>query len=255
MPWDKLQQYLQKKSSIAIAFSGGLDSRFLAHAAKLANCKILLLHAQGVHMPTFESAYAKNWALQNGFEFRAIDIDVLSLEQVRNNSEKRCYYCKKHLMQCFLHLAKQENLQLCDGTNADDLKSHRPGLQALNELNILSPLAICNIDKAGIRKLGSEHGLDYVEQKARPCLLTRLSYDQEVSAELLLRIANAEYELEQAGLCDFRLRLCPKPLLQSIPHNLPEPTIQNILIKNGFAHAQIHISNDISGFFDSAKKF
>ncbi len=254
MSWEKLQLFLKKHEPLAIAFSGGLDSRFLAYAAKLAKCKTLLLHAVGVHMPPQESAYAKAWAMQHNIAIECININVLEIDQVKNNSPTRCYFCKKHLFSIFHAIALQNNLNLCDGSNADDMQSHRPGLKALDELNIISPLASCKLDKKTIRSLGLQYGLDNTEQKAKPCLLTRLAYGLNPNAITLSRIAKAEYELEQAGLTDFRLRLCPEPMLQSLAHNVQEKVINSILTKHGFTQAKIHISNSISGFFDNAKE-
>ncbi len=250
--WNNLQGLLQKHASshagprLAIAFSGGLDSRFLAYAAKCALNDVLLLHATGPHIPTQESDYAKAWAKEQGLTLSCVPVDVLTIPQVRSNSKERCYYCKKYLMATFKQAAA--GLQLCDGTNADDMKSHRPGLRALKELNILSPLAVCGFGKPTIRKIAQQKELDNAEQKARPCLLTRFNYDLTVTASVLNRIAAAELELEQAGLKDFRLRLCPEPLLQTT--NTPHENIKNILEKHGFTHAEIYVNPEISGFFD-----
>ncbi len=248
--WHKLLQYLQKMPRISIAFSGGLDSRFLAYAAKKANCQVLLLHASGVHIQTQESFYAQTWAKENGIDIKNISMDVLSLDAVKNNSKQRCYYCKKHLFDVFKPLAAGT---LCDGTNADDMKNHRPGLKALSEHNILSPLAACGLSKQNIRELAAKFGLDNAEQKARPCLLTRLDYNYAVTSATLERIAAAEFELEQAGLSDFRLRLCNEPILQSVEHDLPVKIISEILEKHGFFDVKIYVSENISGFYDLPK--
>ncbi len=250
MLWNKLKLFLQTNAPLAIAFSGGLDSRFLAYAAKNARVEILLLHAEGIHVPKQETAYAKTWAKQQGIAIKCISTQVLDIEEVKENGLKRCYFCKKYLLGTFKDLALQEGLKLCDGTNADDMHRYRPGLQALKELEILSPLALLGFTKEMIRTIGAEKGLDNTEQKARPCLLTRLDYGFTPEQTLLKRIADAEFDLEQAGLKDFRLRFCPDPILQSLPHTISQDIIKDVLKKHGFESADICITKYISGFFD-----
>ncbi len=250
MLWNKLKLFLQANAPLAIAFSGGLDSRFLAFAAKSACIDVLLLHAQGIHVPKQETAYAIAWAKQQAIAIKCVNSHVLDIEEVKENGLKRCYFCKKYLLGTFKNMAIQEGLKLCDGTNADDMQSYRPGLQALKELEILSPLAILGFSKEMIRTIGAKKGLDNIEQKARPCLLTRLDYGLTPEQPLLKRIADAEFELEQAGLKDFRLRFCPKPVLQSLSYNISQDDIKYILKKHGFDSVDIYITEQISGFFD-----
>ncbi len=250
MHWHTLQSFLKNYPKLAIAFSGGLDSRFLAYAAKQSCCDVTLLHAYGAHTPTQETDFAKAWAKQHKLKIQCYEIDVLSLDAVRHNSKSRCYYCKKYLFEIFKNAAASKKLKLCDGTNADDLKEYRPGLKALKEHNISSPLASCNFNKASIRQEGKKFGLDFIEQQARPCLLTRLNYDLEITPQLLKQISSAELALEQIGLQDFRLRLCPEPILQCKNLNVSEDDVKSVLKKHGFMEVQIIISQNVSGFFD-----
>ncbi len=251
--WAELLQYVQAQASKApwgLAFSGGLDSRFLAHAMQKAGCDVLLYHATGAHIPPAESAYAKAWAQQRGLAIRFFPVDVCQLKHVSNNSEKRCYYCKKHLLYIFDQAAKAHGRQLCDGTNADDLQAHRPGLAALREQGILSPLALCHFTKAMVRQVAAQTGLEQATQKASPCLLTRLHYGMQVETEVLQNIAAAEEALHAAGLMECRLRLRPAPLLQMTPHNLPEKRVYDILAQHGFTQVELLQEEQLSGYFD-----
>ncbi len=252
--WQALQDFLQAHSStqaLALAFSGGLDSRFVAHAAQKAGVALTLFHASGVHVPRAESHFARQWAQERAFTLKIFPLEVCDLPHVYNNSEQRCYHCKKHLLHVFMTAAQAQGLALCDGTNADDLQAHRPGLRALQEYKVLSPLAQCGITKHVVRALAASTGLEQAQQKASPCLLTRLPYGAVVDSQLLQSIDAAEEALHQAGVPECRLRICPQPLLQVTKVcPLTEAQMQDILTKHGFTEAAIVHEDILSGYFD-----
>lgn len=195
---------------LAIAFSGGLDSRFLSFAAKYLRYTVKLLTVRGPHISPEETSEAVKWAQENGFEMELLDLNPLQMEAVGFNHTDRCYFCKKHL---FLELKKRASgLPLCDGTNHSDLSHYRPGLKALKELEIHSPLAEANFSKQDNREVGALIGLDHWDQAARPCMLTRLPYNQKVLASELAAIGETETAMNRffAGLnkgeIRFRLR-------------------------------------------------
>jgi len=210
---------------LGIAFSGGLDSRFLTHMAVASGIDPVLLHCSGPHIAPAETAYAKNWAKRRGLRFTELSLDPLGLEAVRDNSEERCYSCKHMLYSAMIaHLnpvcelpageirGPFPGIPLCDGSNLSDRLAYRPGMKASHELGVRSPLAEAGLDKTRIRELAVRTGLDNPEQRARPCLLTRLAYGMPPSADLLGRLARAEEAIEgllhAAGEAnpDFRLR-------------------------------------------------
>ena len=260
---------------LAVAFSGGLDSRFLCHAARLCGCDVLALHARGPHIPPEESAQAAQWARENSLPLLLVDFDPLALPEVAANSRERCYGCKKGLITT-LRMALRETESerdesrrlLCDGSNADDLRAFRPGLRALAEAGVRSPLAEAGLSKETIRALAASTGLDRPEQKARPCLLTRLAYGLSPDAGPLARLARAESALAQLSAPghapggtpdsapvwgDFRLRLTPAPLLQvtRLPGNAG-PLAEAVLSEHGFAPCEIRLTDKVSGFFDGS---
>ncbi len=253
---------------LAVAFSGGLDSRFLCHAALLCGCDVLALHARGPHIPPEESARAAQWAKDSGLSLLMLDFDPLSLPEVAANSRERCYGCKKGLIAALRATLREwragddSDRLLCDGSNADDLRAFRPGLRALAETRARSPLAEAGLGKPAIRALAVSTGLDRPEQKARPCLLTRLAYGLAPDAALLARLARAEAALGQlsapgdcpdvSALGDFRLRLRPAPLLQvTRPLGALRPQVEEILAEHGFASCEIYATSSVSGFFDT----
>lgn len=245
---------LGAQGPMAVALSGGLDSRFLLHMGQRAGIELCAVHAQGPHIPAAESAWARQWTAARGISLLVLDFDPLALEGVRDNSPERCYYCKQHLLRSMrAALRSQPTAQwcLCDGTNADDCHSHRPGLRALKEEGIRSPLAECGVDKAHIRAWAALTGLEQPAQAARPCLLTRLAYGMQPSPALLHSLAQTEAALAQLGLQDFRLRLTPSPLLQSTPLSTEQrERARTVLAQHGFGETEILEEATIGGFFD-----
>lgn len=252
LPWAFLTA-LTGLGSVALALSGGLDSRFLALAMRICGLDFITLHASGPHVPEQESREARDFAQRLGVEFRDVHFNPLDYPHVAANGRMRCYYCKLELMRALAGHAPGRSL--CDGTNADDLGQYRPGLVALRDMGIVSPLAAAGLGKAQIRELGSLLGLDRPAQKARPCLLTRFAYDCPPSEESLRMLAKAEMELAKLedcglGLGDFRLRLLPQPCLQAeILDDRRRTMALDILLRAGFANPSF-TQGSPSGYFD-----
>lgn len=179
---------------LALAFSGGLDSRFLAHSAALAGLRPLLLHARGPHIADRESRFARQWAEAKGLELRELAFDPLLLPDVAANGRMRCYHCKRALFS--LLKASASGLKLCDGTQASDSDAYRPGLAALAELEVISPLAHAGLSKPEIRQLAAKTGMDHAQQRALPCLLTRFAYQLRPDHASLAALDKAEEQIE-----------------------------------------------------------
>lgn len=190
-------QRLRALSPMILAFSGGLDSRFLSFAALRAGCDVLAVHAQGPHILPEESREATAWAMRRGLPLIVLTYDPLTLPAVAAGSRERCYACKQGLLAAVCALPEMQGRTVCDGSNADDLHAFRPGLRALAEAGVRSPLAEAGLSKALIRARAAALGLDRPEQRARPCLLTRFAYDVAPDAATLLRLAACEVELAQ----------------------------------------------------------
>lgn len=194
---------------LALAYSGGLDSRFLAFFASSLQIPVRLLHVTGPHVPETESRAALESARAMGFEriehfdevrgrfdrtIELLTLDPLTNDAIFTSGTDRCYVCKSTLFRALKDRAAP--LPLADGTNASDLGVYRPGLRALRELGIHSPLADANVAKDEIRALGRALGFADPEQAARPCLLTRYPYGVRPTHEELALLAEAEALLE-----------------------------------------------------------
>lgn len=150
---------------LAVAFSGGLDSRFLCHAARLCGCDVLALHARGPHHSAGRERAGRAMGAGELPPLLLVDFDPLALPEVAANSRERCYGCKKGLI-ATLRMALRETESerdesrrlLCDGSNADDLRAFRPGLRALAEAGVRSPLAEAGLSKETIRALAASTG-------------------------------------------------------------------------------------------------
>lgn len=256
--YSELLHLLRTLGNVAIALSGGLDSRFLVHAAQEAGCDILALTVAGSHITPADSKSAVEWAKARGIPHMLVPVDVLPVPDVAENNHKRCYGCK--LLMFSRLLEEAEGVPLLEGTQADDIKVFRPGLRALKELGVRSPLAEVGMNKERIRELAAQTGLDRPDQTARPCLLTRLDYGLAPTPELLERISAAEADI--AELCsagrppvyEFRIRLLHEgpPLLQlgREPDRALREELLNCMGIHGFDDAGIRVDPVVSGFFD-----
>lgn len=252
-----LLERLAAMPKITVAYSGGLDSRFLCHAAKIAGCAVLAIHAAGPHIPPGESSYALDWARRSGIECLLLEYDPLADPQVARNDKTRCYWCKRALLAKMGEAVRgRDSGPICDGSHLDDASGYRPGRKALAEAGVLSPLAEAGLRKADIRVLAQESGMERADQKARPCLLTRFAYGLQPDAGSLRKLADCEAELETRALAldppaDFRLRLTPHALLQwTGPADWRY--IHSVLAKHGFENADIRQCESVSGFFDQS---
>lgn len=258
---ERLKTCARTAPALAVALSGGVDSRFLCLALQRAGLSFIALHACGPHVPEEESRSAVRWAEARGLRLETVPFSPLALPGVADGGRERCYACKKGLVAALrqrLAACGLPDALLCDGSNADDLQAHRPGLRALREAGVASPLAEAGIRKADLRRLGAAWGLEDPDQTARPCLLTRLAYGCRPEASTLRRLAEAESALAALSdadghpvLGDFRLRLCPQPLLQ---HERPTVShleqLRHILKATGFWPCDFRQTARISGFFD-----
>jgi uncharacterized protein len=197
---------LEKLGTVAIAFSGGVDSSFLLAAAKkVLGDKVLALTVKTPYIPDNELTEAVDFCTEHGIKHRIIHMDIM--KEILNNPPNRCYLCKKHLFAAMKSEAAKSAIQhLLDGTNADDIGDYRPGMVALQELHIRSPLLENKLTKENIRDLSRKLGLVTADKPAYACLLTRLPYDYEVKTDELRRIEKAELYLDSLGYRFARVR-------------------------------------------------
>jgi uncharacterized protein len=260
-PWERLLELLKGTGPLTVALSGGVDSRFVVHAARHAGVPLRIVHVAGPHVAAAETAYALKWAGGQGLEVRVLELDPLRLPEVASGDRQRCYACKSFLFREILRVAEGVT---CDGSNASDAGQFRPGLRALRELGILSPLAEAGLDKDTIRALAARTGLEWPGQQSRACLLTRLPYGVQPNPELLGRLAAGEAGVEEllrraVGVdVPFRLRIVENggPELhighESLSDALRE-SLKSALQTLGFPGAPIRCMPVLRGYFDRMK--
>lgn len=202
-----LTRFWKENPKAAIAFSGGVDSAYLLCSALRSGAEVKAYYAKTAFQPAFELEDSKKLANQLGAEMEILSMDILSVPNVAENPDNRCYYCKKALFTAICSAARRDGFTLIlDGTNASDEVSDRPGMQALTELSVRSPLRECGLTKQEIRKLSKEAGLFTHSKPAYACLATRIPTGDTITPEKLSRTEDAETYLRSLGLRDFRVR-------------------------------------------------
>lgn len=204
----ELKDFFAEQKRAALAFSGGCDSAYLLYAAKRYGAELCAYYVHSPLQPAFELRDAKRLAEELGAELRVLEADVLADENVRRNPAERCYYCKKHIFTAILKAAREDGFFcVIDGTNASDDAADRPGMRALRELQVRSPLRECGITKAQVRALSREAGLFTWNKPAYACLATRIPVGRVIERETLAKIERGEAALADMGFSDLRLRI------------------------------------------------
>ena len=203
-----LQEFFDRHPRAALGLSGGVDSAYLLYAGLRAGADIRPYFIKTAFQPAFELADAGRLCAALGVPLTVIELDALACEAVRQNPPDRCYHCKKRLFGALAARARADGLSLVlDGTNASDDADDRPGMRALSELFVRSPLRECGLTKPEIRRLSREAGLPTADKPAYACLATRVPAGQALDPALLLRIEQAEKALFLLGYSDFRVRV------------------------------------------------
>lgn len=202
-----LEHFFAKYAETAVAFSGGADSAYLLYAAKQFGTKVAAYYVKTPFQPAFEQTDALRLARQLDVPITVLEMDVLTDPCIRENPKNRCYFCKTAIFSAILQQAKADGFSiLLDGTNASDDAVDRPGMVALTELGIRSPLRECGLTKEQIRKLSKEAGLFTHDKPAYACLATRIPTGIPITQDLLTATEQAESFLQKLGFVDFRIR-------------------------------------------------
>jgi len=208
---DKLQlliSRLKEHKSAVIAFSGGVDSTFLARIAKdVFGDKLVLITATSSTYPFYELDEAKSLAVMLGIKHKIIVSEEIDIPGYADNPPDRCYYCKSELFGKIKYIASQEGYEVIfDGSNADDLKDFRPGMKAKQEKGVISPLADSGFTKNDIRHFSAELNLPTASKQSYACLASRFPYGEKITKDKLDRLAAAEFEIRKLGFTQFRIR-------------------------------------------------
>lgn len=203
-----LQDFFRQHRRVLLAFSGGADSAYLLWCAKQLGAEVEPCFVRSPFQPAFELEDARRLCRELGVELSLLELPVLSDPKIKANCAERCYYCKRAIFSLLLEEAKRRGIDcVIDGTNASDKDDERPGMRALRELGILSPLRLAGISKPVLRSLSHQAGLFTAGKPAYACLATRIPTGHSISLDLLKRIEQGEAILSDMGYVNFRLRL------------------------------------------------
>ena len=203
-----LPEFFKTVPRAAIGFSGGADSAYLLYEALQNGADVRPYYVKTPFQPAFELEDARRVASLLGVELTVLEFDVLSVAEAAENAPDRCYHCKRALFRLLGEAAARDGYTLLlDGTNASDEARERPGMRALRELKVRSPLRECGVTKDEIRRRSRAAGLPTWNKPAYACLATRIPAGTPLTAELLGRVERAEDALAALGLFDFRVRV------------------------------------------------
>lgn len=204
----RLRALMRAYRKVLVAYSGGVDSSYLSLIAKqeLGNDAVCVLGVSP-SVSEIQRFEARAFAEEFGLNFREIETEELNDPHYQANPTNRCYFCKSELYTKLRKIAVSFNIDhVIDGTNAEDLNGHRPGMAAANENNVKSPLAELGFSKEAIRTLSKKHGVKGWDKPASPCLSSRIAYGVPVTIERLSQIERAEAVLRSKGFREFRVR-------------------------------------------------
>jgi pyridinium-3,5-biscarboxylic acid mononucleotide sulfurtransferase len=258
----KLDSILKELKPFVIAFSGGVDSTFLLYrASKLWRVKFAAITIKTIYIPKREVDEAATFCKTYGIDHTILDVSFP--EEIRHNTTERCYSCKKKLFIQIKEFADEKKYSnIIDGTNADDNGDFRPGLKALTEMGIRSPLMEAGLTKSDIRELSQKAGLPTWDKPAYACLLTRIPYDTVITEKDLKMVEEAEQFLFEKGYYGTRVRLhgdiarieCMPGYLGKMVQDPDREHIIDNLKKIGFRYISLDLEGYRTGSLNPDKK-
>ncbi len=249
-----LEKILTDMQSVLIAYSGGMDSTFLLKIASnvLGNKAVAVTASSDTYTPQ-ELRDAEKNAAEIGARHIIVHTDELNNPNFSSNPPERCYYCKRELFTKLTELLKRHHLNfIIDGSTCDDERDFRPGMRAVAEFRVRSPLKEAGFTKEDIKKLSKEMHLPTWDKPASPCLSTRFPYGTEITKEKLLRVGSAEEFLRDLGIRQLRVRdhgivARIEVVRKDMPIFLDEKTA-DLIVEKFKALGYAYVALDIQGY-------
>lgn len=250
-----LKERLGEYRNAVVAFSGGVDSTFLARVAKdVYGDNVLLITATSSTNPFYELEEAKSLAAMMNARHRIIVTEEIDNPDYAANPPDRCYYCKSELFSKIKFIAAQEGYEaVLDGSNAEDIKDFRPGMKAKKEKGVISPLAETGFSKSDIRYYSQKYNLPTATKQSYACLGSRIPYGEQITKTKLDRLAIAELSVRYLGFSQFRIRSHENlARCEFIPSEMEKAwqlreKITDICQKSGFTYVTIDLKGYRSG--------
>jgi TIGR00268 family protein len=249
-----LKQYIGSLGSAAVAFSSGVDSTFLLKVAhEVLGDRVVAVTARSCSFPERELNEAIEFTKKNGIGHLIVDSEELEIEGFTQNPLNRCYLCKHELFSKMKKVAQKYGLkEVLEGSNIDDMGDYRPGLDAVNELDVKSPLRIADLTKNEIRQLSKEMGLPTWEKQSFACLSSRFPYGQSITREKLNMVDQAEQILLDLGLRQVRVRHHDTVARIEIDENqfdmIMEKAVREKIIAQFKAIGFTYVTMDLNGY-------
>ena len=251
--FENLKAYLRSLGSLAVAYSSGVDSTFLLKVAHdVLGDKAIAITATSSFFPKRESDEASDFCKANGIKQIIVASEELDIPEIRHNPTNRCYLCKKDLFTKIISIAKENGIEhVAEGSNQDDNGDYRPGLKAVAELGVKSPLRECELYKEEIRTLSKQLDLPTWNKPSFACLASRFVYGEEITPKKLKMVEKAEESLLKLGFKQFRVRIHGENLarIEVLPAELEKLfSLREIISKALHEVGFTYITMDLSGY-------
>jgi len=249
-----LKSNLQKLESVAVSFSGGVDSTFLLKVAhNVLGDNAIAITAKTYSFPLRELEETKKFCDKEKIKHIVFEFDELNIEGFKQNPRNRCYICKKELFNKIINISKQNNIKnVIEGSNADDDMDYRPGLKAITEMNVKSPLKEAGLTKQDIRLLSKEIGLSTWNKQSLACLSSRFVYGETITKEKIHMVDRAEQFLIDKGFKQVRVRIHGKMArIEIMPEEFNKIIQEDIrvdIINNFKSYGFTYVTMDLKGY-------